>query len=92
LPQFLQQYTDRFPGLDYLHLSLEQGVGGKAAQEDLICYYGDGKCLRIRLVKEIIGRIPTPYEIYEELRFIFDTAVAQSLENRRHDFFAENYL
>ena len=75
-----------------MHLSLEESIGITGAQEDLMGYYGDGKCLRIRLIKEIIGRTPTPFEIYEELRFVFDTAVAQNLENRKHVFFAENYL
>jgi len=92
LPQFLQQYNNRFPGISYLHLSLEQGSGATGAQEDLMRYYGEGKCLQILMVKEMGGRVPTPFEIYDELRFVFDKAVAQNLENHQHDFSAENYL
>jgi len=55
-------------------------------------YYGDGKCLTIRLVKEHIERLPTPFEIYEELRLAFYRALEQHLNKHQHQFFAENYL
>jgi len=92
LPLFLQQYTHRFPGLSYLHLSLEQSIKGADAEKELMRYYGDGKCLRICIVKENGEQLPTPFEIYEELRFVFDMAVAQHLENHKHDFLVECYL
>lgn len=92
LPLFLEQYTDRFPGLNYLHLSLEQEVNSSTTQEEPCHYYGGGKCLKIRLAKENSDRLPTPFEIYEELRLVFDMAVEHHLDSQLHEFSAECYL
>jgi hypothetical protein len=92
LAPFLAQYTNRFPGVSYLHLSLEEITGDIDREQEVMNYFGDGKCLRIRLVKLYSQRLPSPYEIYEELRLIFDQAVALNLEHHKDDFSAEMYL
>lgn len=91
LPLFMQQYQDRFPGLNYLHLSLEEVTGGTATENEQLHYYGDGKCLHIYLAKWNRTLMPTPLEVYTELRVVFDYAVEQHLKKNEHEFFASNY-
>lgn len=89
--QFMQQYQDRFPGISYLHLSLEEYVAAAGTQNEQLHYYGDGKCLKIYLAKWSKTRMPTHFEVYEELRFVFDCAVEEHLRKHENEFFASNY-
>ena len=91
LPLFMQQYQDRFAGLDCLHLSLEEFTTGTATENEELHYYGDGKCLHIYLAKWNGTHMPTPFEVYTELRLIFDYAVEEHLKKHQNDFFASNY-
>lgn len=83
LPLFLEQYREKFPGLSYLHLEL----GGAIADpgQEPWHYYGDGRCLKIQLTKGNRTQLPSPFEIYTELRAVFDRAVEIHLQSHLED-------
>lgn len=81
LPSFLEQYRDRFPGLSYLHLSLKEA--DISDTEEDIHYYGEGCFLKIRLAKWTTKLRPNPFEVYAELRSVFDRAVEAHLQTHQ---------
>lgn len=88
---FIQQYNEKFPGLCYLHLTLEEIDPDTDVERQQLLYSADGKGLMIRLAKENGKSKTTPFELYEYLRFVFDSAVEEHLKNHPNEFFLENY-
>lgn len=89
---FLQQYEEKFPGLQYLHLELEQFVETTKDKDRYQSLYSqDEKGLKIRIAKCCKTRL-TPFELFNDLRTIFDNAVEEHLKNHQHIFSVSDYL
>jgi hypothetical protein len=92
MKSFLKQYDGRFPELTYLHLALEEIPFQQPGNERFI-YSPSGSGLKIRVDKtknyspdgKCTGK-PSSFEIYTELRSIFDWAVEEHLKNHQHKF------
>ena len=91
LPALMEQYAGRFPGLSYLHLFLGEAKLENDADNGILHYYGDGRCLAIYLTKSTKDKTPSPNEVYEELLEIFDYAVEEHLKKYPGSFFTFNY-
>ena len=88
---FIQQYNEKFPGLCYLHLEIEEAEPNSRVDHEELLYSGDGKGLKIHLAKWNSKSKPTPFEVYADLRLIFDSAVEAYLRNHQDEFLAETY-
>lgn len=85
LPFFLQQYNDRFPGIEYLHLELkgaDEGPDENSSSEQFY-YSSSGNMLKIQVVKQTGKTKPTSYEVLSELRDVFDAGVEEHLKNHQ---------
>ena len=88
---FIQQYNGKFPGLCYLHLEIGEVEPNFGGNQEKLLYSGDGRGLKIQLAKWSSKSKPTPFEVYADLRLIFDSAVEAYLGNHQNEFFAETY-